>query len=136
MKSLSVFETWNNLTPPLLFVTSPFKCALQDTDFYDQFEDRFQDLSKVKNLAVSKANVYYILGTFKRKCFGGYDAVTLTMLYLNVVHDMVSQTSSWFFRSFHQVLEIYVLNIRKLPNLAAVLEIFWYVKNKNFVEHV
>ena len=30
---------------------------------------------------------------FKRKCFGEYDTVTLTMLYLKVLHDMVSQNS-------------------------------------------
>ena len=29
----------------------------------------------------------------KRKCFGEYDTVTLTMLYLKVLHDMVSQNS-------------------------------------------
>ena len=27
-------------------------------EFYDEFVDRFQDLSKVKNLAVSKAKVW------------------------------------------------------------------------------
>ena len=50
-------------------------------EFYRKFVDRFQDLSKVKNPAV------------KRKCFGEYDAVTLTMLYLKVLRDIVSQNS-------------------------------------------
>ena len=43
--------------------------------------------------AVSKAKVQQLLRAFKRKCFGEYDAVTLTMLYLKVFHDMVSQNS-------------------------------------------
>ena len=60
---------------------------------YDKFVDRFQDLSKVKNPAVRKAKVQQLLTTFKRKCFGGYDGVTLTMLYLKVLHVMVSQNS-------------------------------------------
>ena len=60
----------------------------------DKFVDRFQDLSKVKNPAVSKAKVYQLLRVFKRKCFGKYDVVTLSMLYLKVLHDIVSQNSS------------------------------------------
>ena len=44
-------------------------------EFYDNFMDRFQDLSK------------------GGKYDGGYDAVTLTMLYLKVPHDMFSQNS-------------------------------------------
>ena len=34
-----------------------------------------------------------LLRTFKRKCFWEYDAVTLTMIYLKILHDMVSQNS-------------------------------------------
>ena len=55
-------------------------------------EDSFYDLSEVKNLAVRKTQ-FYLLRTFKRKCFGEYDTVTLTMVYMNVFHDMVSQNS-------------------------------------------
>ena len=73
-------------------------------EFYDKFVERFQDISKVKNPAVSKAEVKKLLRAFKRKCFyldlskvinvlGNNDAVTLTMLYLKVFHDMVSQNS-------------------------------------------
>ena len=62
-------------------------------EFYDKYVDRFQYLSKVKNPAVSKVKVQQLLRAFKRKCFGAYDAVTLTMLYLKVLHDMVSQNS-------------------------------------------
>ena len=62
-------------------------------EFYDKFEDRLQDISKVKNPAVSKAKVKQLLRAFKRKCFREYDAVTLTMLYLKVLHDMVLQNS-------------------------------------------
>ena len=54
-KSISFREIWNNPTPPLLFVKPPYKWALQDMELYDKFVDRFQDLSKVKNPAVSKA---------------------------------------------------------------------------------
>ena len=60
---------------------------------YDKFVDRFQDLSKEPNLAVSKAEVSQLLRASKRKCFGEYDAITLTMLYLKVLYDMVSQNS-------------------------------------------
>ena len=72
-------------------------------EFYDKFVERFQDISKVKNPAVSKAKVKQLLRAFKRKCFnldlskvnvlGNNDAVTLAMLYLKVLHDMVSQNS-------------------------------------------
>ena len=62
-------------------------------EFYDKFVDRVHDLSKVKNPAVTKAKVQKLLRAFKRKCFKEYDAVTLTMLYSKVVHDMVSQNS-------------------------------------------
>ena len=60
-------------------------------EFYDKLVDRFQDLLKVKNSAVSKAKVKSLLKAFKS--FGEYDAVTVTMLYLKVLHDMVSQNS-------------------------------------------
>ena len=62
-------------------------------EFYDKLVDRFQDMFKVKNSSVSKAKVKSLLKAFKRKCFGKYDAVTVTMLYLKVLHDMVSQNS-------------------------------------------
>ena len=56
-KSLSFCEIWNNPTPPLFFIRPPHKKALQDMEFYDKLVDRFQDLSKVKNPAVSKGKV-------------------------------------------------------------------------------
>ena len=62
-------------------------------EFYDKFVDRFENISKVRNPAVSKAKVYQLLRAIKRKCFGEYDAVTLNMLYLKVLHDMVLQNS-------------------------------------------
>ena len=62
-------------------------------EFYDKYVDRFQDLSKLKNPAVRKAKVYQLLRAFKRKCYREYDAVTLSMLYLEVILDMVSQNS-------------------------------------------
>ena len=51
-------EIWNNPTPPLFFFRPPYKKALQNMEFYNKFVDRFQDLSKVKNPAVSKAKVW------------------------------------------------------------------------------
>ena len=60
-------------------------------EFYDIFVDRFQDLSKVKNPAANKAKGFRAL---KRKFFSEYDAVTLTMFYLKILHDIVSQNSS------------------------------------------
>ena len=40
-------------------------------DFYYNFVDRFQDISKVKNPAASKAKVQQLLRAFKGKCFWG-----------------------------------------------------------------
>ena len=37
---------------------------------YDKFVDKFQDVSKVKNPAVTKAKVLQLLRAFKRKRFG------------------------------------------------------------------
>ena len=43
----------------LCFLLDPLtnKHCMQDMEFYDKLMDRFQDLSKVKNPAVSKAKV-------------------------------------------------------------------------------
>ena len=62
-------------------------------EFYDKFVNRLRDISKVKNPGVSRAKVQQLLRAFKRKCFGEYDAVTLAMFYLKVLHDKVSQNS-------------------------------------------
>ena len=35
----------------------------------DKFVDKFQDILKVNNPAVSKTKVYQLLRAFKRKCF-------------------------------------------------------------------
>ena len=57
-------------------------------ELHDNFVDRFQDLSKILLSARQRSNNYLELS--KEKV---YDTVTLTMLYLKVVHDMVSQNS-------------------------------------------
>ena len=63
-------------------------------EFYDKLVERFQDLSKMENPAVSKAKVKLkSLRAFQRKCFEEYDAVTLIMLYLKVLHDMVRKNT-------------------------------------------
>ena len=46
-----------NPTPPLLLIRRPHKYALQGMELCDKFVDRFQDLSKVHNPAVSKVKV-------------------------------------------------------------------------------
>ena len=61
-------------------------------EFCDKFMDRFQDISKVNNSAV-KAKIQQLLGAFKRKCFWKFDPDTLTMPYLEILLDMVSQNS-------------------------------------------
>ena len=59
-------------------------------EFYDKLVERFQDLSK----GLSKAKVEQLLRAFKRKYFGEDDAVSLIILYLKVLHDMVTQNCS------------------------------------------
>ena len=53
LPSLSFCEIWRNPTPSLFFNRLPYKEALQDIEFYD----KFVDISKVKNPAVSKVKV-------------------------------------------------------------------------------
>ena len=53
--------------------------------------DRFQDLSQVKNPARQRSNNYLELS--KESVLGNNDAVTLNMIYLKVLHDIVSQNS-------------------------------------------
>ena len=62
-----------------------------DLKFYDKFVDRFHDLAKVTSPAVSiiRSNNYLE----PSKCLGEYDAVTLTVFYLKILDDMVSQNS-------------------------------------------
>ena len=63
--------------------------------FYDKFEDRFQDISKVKNpAACTKAKVYHLLRAFKRKFFGGIWCCHIDHALLKSSYDMVSQKSS------------------------------------------
>ena len=47
------------ILPPLCFLLDPLtnKHCMLDMEFYHKLVDRFQDLSKVKNPAVSKAKV-------------------------------------------------------------------------------
>ena len=66
-------------------------------EFNDKFVDVFQGISKKKKkkrilLSVRQRSSNYLKPS-KENVLGEYDAVTLTMLYLNVLHDMVSQNS-------------------------------------------
>ena len=62
-------------------------------EFYDKFVDKSQDLSEVKNLLSARQMSNNYLELSKRKCFWEYDAVTLTMIYLKVLHNIISQNS-------------------------------------------
>ena len=62
-------------------------------EFSDKFVDKFQDTSKIKNPAVSKPKSTNYLEPSKENVLEEYNAVTLTMLYLKVLNDMVSQNS-------------------------------------------
>ena len=55
-KSL-LFVKFEMTTSPLFFIRPPYKWALQDMEYFYKFVDRFQDISKVKIPAVSKAKV-------------------------------------------------------------------------------
>ena len=64
---------------------------MQDMEFCNKFVDRFQDIPKVKNPAVRKAKVFSnYLERSKENVLRKYDAVILTMLYLKVLHYMLS----------------------------------------------
>ena len=67
--------------------------------FYDKFADKFQDISNIKNTAISKAKSGNYLEPSKENVLGEYDAVTLTRLYLKVL--MI-----WF----HKVLKLTFLD--------------------------
>ena len=56
-KSLFFCKIWSNPTPLLFLTRPPYKKAIQRMKLYDKFVDRFQDLSKVQNPAISKAKV-------------------------------------------------------------------------------
>ena len=57
------------------------------------FAVRFQDMSKVKNPLSAKQRSSNYLEPSKEKVLGEYDAVALTMLYMKVLQDLVSQSS-------------------------------------------
>ena len=67
-------------------------------EFYDKFVHRFQDISKKKNkkkriLLSARQRSSNYLKSSKENFWRDHDAVTLTMLYLKVLNDMVSQIS-------------------------------------------
>ena len=61
-------------------------------EFYDKFLDRFQAISEVKITLLSERSSNY-LEFLKENVLGENDGVTLTMLYLKVLHDMFSHNS-------------------------------------------
>ena len=62
-------------------------------EFYDKFADRFQDISKVRIMLSAKQRSSNYLEPSKENVLEEYDPVALTMLYLKVLHNMVSQNS-------------------------------------------
>ena len=54
-------------------------------EFYDKFANKFQDISNIKNTAISKAKSGNYLEPSKENVLVEYDAVTLTRLYLKVL---------------------------------------------------
>ena len=64
-------------------------------EFYDKFVDRFhlRHIKSKESCCQQSKGLAITYRAFKRKCFGGYDAVTLVMFYLKALHDMVSQNS-------------------------------------------
>ena len=60
----------------------------------DPLTNRFQDILKVKNPGVSaRQRPSNYLESSKENVLGEYDAATWTMVYLKVLHDMISQNS-------------------------------------------
>ena len=68
-------------------------------EFYDKFADKFQDISNIKNTAISKEKSGNYLEPSKENVLVEYDVVTLTRLYLKVL--MI-----WF----HKVLKLISLD--------------------------
>ena len=58
-EKVSAFVKFEIILPLLCFLLDPLtnNLYMHDMEFYDKLQDRFQDLSKVKNPAVSKAKV-------------------------------------------------------------------------------
>ena len=80
-------------------------------EFYDKFVDRFQDISQVKNPAVSKAKVWQlpIVRAFKRNCFKACFHIDHASCESSSGNGF-TKFSNHFFRCSYCVLEIYVLN--------------------------
>ena len=98
-KSLFFFEILNNATPPLFFIRHPYKQALQDMEFYDNFVDRFQARQLLKS---SKENVLGNMMLSHWPCFSW----KRFMIWRH-------KTLKLIFQMQHHVLEIYVLYIEK-----------------------
>ena len=58
-EKVSPFVKFEIILPLLCFLLDPLtnNHCMHDMEFYDKLKDRFQDLSKVKNPAASKAKV-------------------------------------------------------------------------------
>ena len=58
-EKVSPFVKFEIILPLLCFLLDPLKSnpCMHDMEFYHKLKDRFQDLSKVKDLAFSKAKV-------------------------------------------------------------------------------
>ena len=105
--------------------------------FYHKFVDKFQDIQKERILLSPRQKSSSYLEPSKENIFGEYDAATLTMLYLKVLRDIISEIFKLIFQMQPSCLRnICTENWRKLPNLTGFLEIFLYLKNNSSVEYV
>ena len=75
--------------------------------FYHKFVDKFQDIQKERILLSPRQKSSSYLEPSKENIFGEYDAVTLTMLYLKVLRDIVSE----IFKLIFQMQPSYLRNI-------------------------
>ena len=80
-------------------------------EFYGKFVGRFQDISKVKNPAASKANSSNFWELSKENNLGEYHAITLAMPYLKVLMIWFDKSLKLILQMQPSFVEIYVLNI-------------------------
>ena len=69
--------------------------------------------------------------------FWVYDVATMTILYMKVLYDKVHKNLKLLFQKPpSSPRNVCTEHWRKLPSLAAFLEIFLCLKNNDFVEHM
>ena len=92
-KSLFFCEIWNNPIPPLFFIRplTNEHCKTWSSMINLWIDSRTNQKLRIPLLARQRSSNYLELSS--KNVFGEYDAVTLTRLYLKVLHGMISQNS-------------------------------------------